>query len=79
VEGKDPDFPGHLRGDRVRRYVGEFQLWVRPPWLALEENPGPYYDLMGILCTFWYYSGTISIINLFDSFEFCKIPSYDAL
>jgi len=79
VEGKDPGFPGYLRGDRVRGYVGEIQSWVRPPWLALEETPGLYYDLMGILCTFWNYSGTISIIHLFDSFEFRKIPSYDAL
>ena len=28
------------RGDRVSRNVGDFESWVRPPWLALEETPG---------------------------------------
>jgi hypothetical protein len=39
VEGPAP--PGCLREDRVRRYVGDFQSWVRTPWLAGEETPGP--------------------------------------
>jgi len=41
VKGEDPDTPGYLRGNRVRRHGGEFQSWVYPPWLALEEAPGP--------------------------------------
>ena len=42
-EGEDLDTPGYFRGDRVtrRRDVGDFQLFVRPSWLALEEPPGP--------------------------------------
>ena len=39
VEVKDPDTPSYLRGDRVRRDVDIFQSWVRPPWLARDENP----------------------------------------
>ena len=41
VEGEDPDTPGYLRGDGVRRDVGDLGSWVRPPWLAREETPGP--------------------------------------
>jgi len=41
VEGEDSDTPGYSRGDRARRYVGDFQPWVRPPWLALLEFLGP--------------------------------------
>jgi len=33
VQGEDPATPGCLREDRVRRYVGDSQSWVR--------NPGP--------------------------------------
>ena len=41
VEGEDPAPPGCLREVRVRRYVGDSQSWVRIPWLAREETPGP--------------------------------------
>ena len=41
VEGEDPDTPGYLRGDRVSRDVDDFQLWVCPPLLALDEILGP--------------------------------------
>jgi len=34
VQGEDPDTPGYLRGDRVRRDVGDLGSWVCPPWLA---------------------------------------------
>lgn len=37
VEDKDPETPGYLSGDRVRRYNGDFQAWMRPPWLALDS------------------------------------------
>jgi len=39
VEGEDLDSPDYLRGDSVRRDVGNFQSWVRPLWLARDENP----------------------------------------
>jgi len=44
VEGEDPDTPGYLRGDRVRPSwdVGDLGSWVRLPWLAHGEAPGPY-------------------------------------
>ena len=41
VQGEDQDTPGDLRGDRVRRDVGDPGSWVRPPWLARDETPGP--------------------------------------
>ena len=41
MEGEDPDSPGHLRGDRVGRDVSDLGSWVRPPWLARDETPGP--------------------------------------
>jgi len=41
VKGEDPAPPGCLREDRVRWYVGNSQSWVRIPWLAREETPGP--------------------------------------
>ena len=41
VEGEDPAPPGCLREDRVKWYVGDSQSWVRIPWLAREETPGP--------------------------------------
>jgi len=41
VQGEDPNNPGYLKGDRVRRDVGDFESWVRPPWLAWDETPGP--------------------------------------
>ena len=40
VEGEDPDTPGYLREDRVR--LGRRRSWVRLPWLAHDEAPGPY-------------------------------------
>ena len=49
VKGEDPDTPGYLRGDRVRSAaisdpgcVGDLGSWVRLPWLAHDEAPGPY-------------------------------------
>jgi len=42
VEGEDQDTPGYLRGDRVRRDVSDLGSWVRLPWLAHDETPGPY-------------------------------------
>jgi len=46
VEDEDPATPGSLRVDRATRYVScgceeVFQSWVRVPWLAREELPGP--------------------------------------
>jgi len=41
VQGEDPDTAGYLRGDRVRRDVGDLGSWVCPPWLARDETPGP--------------------------------------
>jgi len=41
VQGEDPDTPGYLRGDRVRRDVGDLGSWVRPHWLARHETPVP--------------------------------------
>jgi len=41
VQGEDPDTPIYLKGDRVRRNVGDFELWVRPPWLTWDETLGP--------------------------------------
>ena len=41
VEREDPDNPGYLGEDRVRRDVGDLGSWVRPPWLARDETPGP--------------------------------------
>ena len=38
-KGEDPNTPDYLRGDRGRRNVGDFQLWVRPLWLARDETP----------------------------------------
>jgi len=40
TEGEDLDTPGYLRGDRVRRDVGDLGSWVCPPWLARDETPG---------------------------------------
>jgi len=40
VEG-DLATPGCLREDRARRYVGDSQSWVRLPWFARDETPGP--------------------------------------
>jgi len=42
VEG-GPATPGRLREDRVRRYVGDSQLWVRTSssLVAREETLGP--------------------------------------
>jgi len=34
-----PDTPEYLRRDRARGDVGDFQSWVRPPWLA-RGTPG---------------------------------------
>ena len=31
----------NFQHDRVRWYVGDSQSWVRIPWLAREETPGP--------------------------------------
>ena len=44
VQGEDPDTPDYLRRDRVRlaRGVGDLGSWVRLPWLAHDEAPGPY-------------------------------------
>ena len=39
VEGGDRDTPSTLRGDRVRRDVGDLGSWVLHPWLA-RGNPG---------------------------------------
>jgi len=41
VQGEGPGTPGCLRGDRARWYVGDSQWFVRAPWLACEETPGP--------------------------------------
>jgi hypothetical protein len=41
VQGEDPDTQGYLRGDRVRRGVGDLASWVCPPWLARNQTPGP--------------------------------------
>ena len=41
VKGEDPDTPGYLRGNRVRRDVGDLRSWMRPPWLARDETSGP--------------------------------------
>jgi len=41
VEREDPDNPGYLGEDRVRRDVGDLGSWVCPPWLARDETPGP--------------------------------------
>jgi len=38
VEGEDPDTPGYLRGDRVRRDVSDLRSWVCSPWLARDET-----------------------------------------
>ena len=40
VKGKDPDTSGYLRGDRVRRDVGNFQSCLHPPWLTPNETTG---------------------------------------
>jgi len=42
VQGEDPDTQGNLRGDRVRLGRRRFGSWVRLPWLAHDETPGPY-------------------------------------
>jgi len=41
VEGEIPTTPDSLREDRVRRYVGDAQSWMKVSWLAREETPGP--------------------------------------
>ena len=41
VQGEDPETQKYLSGNRLRRVVGDFELWVRPPWLAREEPWGP--------------------------------------
>jgi len=38
---EQPDTPGYLRGDRVRRDVGDFRSWVCPPWLARDATQSP--------------------------------------
>ena len=40
VEREDPDNPGYLGEDRVRRDVGDLGSWVCPLWLARDETPG---------------------------------------
>ena len=37
VEGEDLATPDCLREDKVRRYVGESQSWLRTPWLAARK------------------------------------------
>jgi len=39
VESEDPDSPSYLSGGRAKRYVRNFESWVRPPWLA-RGTPG---------------------------------------
>jgi len=34
VEGEDPDTPGYLRGNRVRRNVRDLESWVHPLLLS---------------------------------------------
>jgi len=41
VQCEDADTPGHLRGDMVRRDVGDLGSWVHPPWLPRAETPEP--------------------------------------
>jgi len=41
AEGEDLDTPGDLRGDRVRRDVGDLGSWVCPPWFVRDETLGP--------------------------------------
>jgi len=41
AEGENLETPGYLRGERVRRDVGDLGSWVCPPWLARDETPGP--------------------------------------
>jgi len=44
AEGEDPDTPGYLlEGGTGRGWdVGDLGSWVRLPWLAHDEAPGPY-------------------------------------
>ena len=37
AEGEGPDTQGYLRGDRMRRDIGNLGSWVRPLWLARDE------------------------------------------
>jgi len=39
VKSEDPETPGYLREDRAKRDICDFELSVRPPWLA-REKPG---------------------------------------
>jgi len=41
VKGEDPNTPGYLWENRVKRNVGDLGSWVRSPWLACDETPGP--------------------------------------
>jgi len=41
VLGEDLDTRGYLRGDRLRRDIGDFQSWMRSLGIARDEAPGP--------------------------------------
>ena len=41
LQGEDPDTPGSLTGDRVRRDIRDRGSWGCPPWLTGDETPGP--------------------------------------
>jgi len=45
VEGEDTqrcsDTPDYLRENRVEMDASDLGSWVRPPWLARDETPGP--------------------------------------
>ena len=38
VQGEDPAPPGRLREDRVRKYIGNSQSWVRIPFGSLANK-----------------------------------------
>ena len=42
VEGEDPDTPGYQEGIGLGWDVSNLGSWVRLPWLAHNEAPGPY-------------------------------------
>jgi len=42
VEGEDPDTPDYLGGTGRDWDVVDLGSWVRLPWLAHDEVPGPY-------------------------------------
>jgi len=42
VQDEDPDTPGYLRGDRLRRDLGDLGSWECPPWLARDETLPQY-------------------------------------